>query len=219
MLLLLMACAPLYRPGLATTPMFEDAGDLQAYGGASAGGMQGGVAWAPAEHVGVRGNLQTAGPAYTRLSAGVGGWMAGPFDPGLPKDTGIRLGLWADGGVGAASGSFAVTIGETTSVSSFSGNFFDVGAQALVAFEAPRVASGLSLRGAFYQVTHDEGSDATGHGRIAFVEPMLFARAGGEHLKGELQLGGWLPVWIPENTATIGVPLPINVGFALVYER
>ena len=171
MLLLMLGCAPLYRPGIAPAPLFEEQGDLSAYSGVSLGGVQGGVAWAPVEHVGLRANTQLAAE-YAQLSAGVGGWLAGPFDrPPEERETGLRLGLWADAGVGRSSGGFSVTFsGGSTSTTHLSGQFVVVGGQAVVAFEAPRAASGLSLRGAVFRVEHDAGSDVLGTGRVGFLE-------------------------------------------------
>lgn len=223
MLFLLMACAPMYRPGLHSAPLFVEEGDLSAYGGGSLGGVQGGAAYAPLEHLGVRANAQTAGPGYARLSAGVGGWMAGPFDPELAKDTGIRLGLWADAAAGTSQSSLTINVNGVPTTTSYEGTFWEASGQGLVAFASPKVSSGLSVRAAWFQVHHVPGSDGFddngGIGHFVYVEPMLFARAGAEQLKLEVQLGGVLPLSFPEPVGAVGVPLPVNVGVGLVYER
>jgi len=223
MLFLLMACAPMYRPGLHSAPLFVEEGDLNAYGGASLGGVQGGVAYAPIEHLGVRANAQTAGPDYARLSAGVGGWMAGPFDPELSKHTGIRLGLWADAAAGTSRASLSYFVNDTPSTTSYAGSFWEASAQGLIAFASPKVSSGLSVRAAWFQIHHAPTSDGFdyngGVGHFVYVEPMLFARAGAEQLKLEIQLGGVLPVPFPEPSGAVGLPLPVNLGLGLVYER
>lgn len=233
-LLALTACAPMYRPGTGVAPLFDEVDQVQFQGSLSTGGFQTDVAWAPAEHVGLRaggqlslsGGLVGTGVAslgpYAELTLGVGTWAAGPF---FAHDRvwrlQPRLSLWAEAAGGHADSTLSVQINTTNGTSTgqirYVGNFLHGTLQGVAAMEGEWVAFGLVMRGMGYGLWHGDESDGDSLARAVFIEPSVFLRTGPETLRFEVQAGIWLPVYIAEGSE-FGVPWPILVSFGLIWQ-
>ncbi len=209
--LVLVGCAPMYRPHLIRSPMLDAPGDQHAAFDISPGGAQLSYATSPAQGLGVRGDLQgdLVGGPYGLASAGVGHVRAG--------ERGLRLGLWLDAGAGAAMASLSTSVttsnGTTTSSTTLRGPLLQVSGAAELGWEGELVATGLELRTVEQLVFHSEGSDAEGLGHLTSAEAIAVLRTGGGVVAGQGFVGLSLPLYGNGGT---GVQLPLILGLGVV---
>lgn len=228
--LLMLACAPQYRPGYVAAPLFEEAGQVQFQGNIGTGGFEAHVAYAPVEHVAVHGGVQvgffggtggsgtaSTGP-YVEGTLGIGAWKAGgPLGQGRRFKLEPRLSVWAEAAGGHADSTLTVQwSGGSTSQVRYVGNFIHGTLQGVAALEGPWVAFGVVLRTTGYNVWHtDESASSAPTTQLAFVEPTVFFRAGPETLRFEAQVGLWLPFYVNGET---GVPWPLTLSLGMIWQ-
>ncbi len=209
MLLLLLSCAPMYRPHPVHSPMLEAPGDVHVAGAVELEGGQLAAAWAADDHLGLRADVQVDGMSgpYGLATVGVGWFHAGA--------EGLRVGLWLDAGGGYATSSNTATINKVTSEYHLAGALAQGTASAELGWEGDSVAAGLELRSVTQVLWHDAGSDETGTGWLNSAELLGLMRTGRAPWRFLAFAGISLPV---AGDGTTGVQLPILFGLGMSWD-
>lgn len=209
LLLLLSACAPMYRPDAVHSAMLEQPGDLVASGNWNLTGVQGGATVAKGERLAVRGDLQIdalSGP-YVLGSAGVGTYVARP--------KGFRMGLWLDAGGGYARSIDSVSVAGTVSSTRLQGGLGQAVGSIELGWEGPGFATGIELRSANQWVLHGAKSEEQGLSFMTSAEVLALLRIGPGPVKFQGYAGASVPLYI---NGSLGLQLPVWFGLGLVWE-
>lgn len=203
----LIGCAPVHVPGALHAPLVHTRGQAEIAGSVGTQGLQANGAYAVAEGVALRGQLQTTGASYVGGSFGVG-------IIGLPVPR-LRLSASADLGLAAVDVSSEVKSTHSTVTWHYSGTLLRPQLQFDLAYLTESgVAFGAAVRLPYIVFLHNQESDTAGQtARWLLAEPFLFVRFGQERVYLDVQAGLALPV--TEGVGEIGVSLPIIMAISV----
>jgi hypothetical protein len=200
-------CAPVYIAPAAHAPLFDRADEFHVAGHAGSNGLDGQVAMAITDRVGVVGGGSFAPESEDGEEHVYGEGAIAWF---IPTDGAFRIELLGGLGYGSSRGKYDEEI-----LGSFSarGNYLRPFVQLDLGLASKYLEVALVSRVAYVDYRYKEINQEVVSSRenTLFGEPMLVLRAGGESIKAELQCGLVLPL-SDSRSAPEWWPLHVSVG-------
>lgn len=214
-LVLLSGCAPAYHPSALHPTLFDDKAEVSVAGHASVSGLQLSAAYAPVDHVAVRGRFHWRPESETDVGGDARYWVAALGAEGFDASEGsFRVAVGLEAGFGRVDSRTVVTTGFSETVYTTNGALLQFALPFTVGWEFGRheiIGTGLTGRLVSHTIYNDLSWAGQTQGSLFIGEGAAFFRVG-RGLKFDAQVGLSIPLIVDGDVPGLYFPVMMGVG-------